>query len=112
MTPDAFEAASIGRTLHFTYMGQPFGSEQYFSGRRVLWRFSDGSCQQGSWWGEGSRICFDYANGDGAQCWAFHPRPSGFAAALLENGSETGFVLDLAFSTPRRLTCPGPDVGS
>ena len=112
MTPQAFEAASTGRTLHFTRAGQPFGAEQYLSGRRVLWRFADGSCQQGRWWDDGDRICFDYQNGDGPQCWRFHPRPGGFAAALVENGGETGFVLELAASDTAPLDCPGPDVGS
>ena len=43
---------------------------------------------------------------------AFHPRPGGFAAALVENGAETGFVLDLAASDTAPLDCPGPYVGS
>jgi hypothetical protein len=112
MTPQAFEAASAGRTLRFSYLGQPFGAEQYLSGRRVLWRFADGSCQHGRWWDEGDRICFAYDNGNGPQCWRFLPRPGGFAAALIENGTETGFVLDLAASDTTPLDCPGPDTGS
>jgi hypothetical protein len=112
MTPQAFEAASAGRTLHFSHLGQPFGSEQYLRGRRVLWRFADGSCQQGRWWDEGDEICFAYEDGDGPQCWRFLPAPGGFAAALIENGADTGFVLDLAASDTSPLDCPGPDVGS
>jgi hypothetical protein len=112
MTPQAFEAASTGRTLHFTWLGQPFGAEQYFEGRRVLWRFADGRCQRGHWWDAGDRICFSYEDGDGPQCWRFLPRASGFAAALVEDGAETGFVLDLAGSDTAPLDCPGPYVGS
>jgi len=112
MTPRSFETTATGRTLHFTLGGQPFGAEQYFRDRRVLWRFADGSCQHGRWWAEGPRICFLYDDGDGPQCWLFRPRPGGFAAALVENGAETGFVLDLAASDTAPLDCPGPDVGS
>jgi hypothetical protein len=112
LTPQSFEARSEGRTLHFTLQGLPFGAEQYFPGRRVLWRFSDGRCQQGRWWDEGTRICFAYEKDDGTQCWTFHPRPGGFAAALVENGAETGFVLELAGSDRTPLDCPGPYVGS
>ena len=112
MTPEAFDAAATGRTLHFSLAGQPFGSEQYFSGRRVLWRFEDGSCQLGRWWPSGALICFAYDSGGGAQCWAFRPHPGGFSAALVEGGAETGFVLDLAGSDSVPLDCPGPGVGS
>jgi hypothetical protein len=112
MTPQDFESAATGRTLHFTWLGQPFGSEHYFEGRRVLWRFADGSCQRGRWWDEGDRICFAYENGAGPQCWRFLPRAGGFAAALVEQGAETGFVLELAGSDTAPLDCPGPWVGS
>jgi hypothetical protein len=112
MMPEAFETETTGRTLYFSYLGQSFGAEQYFSDRRVLWRYADGSCQRGRWWPEGPRICFTYDGGPDAQCWAFHPRPSGFAAALLDGGGETGFVLELAGIDTRALDCPGPYVGS
>lgn len=112
MTAEGFEAASAGRTLRFTLDGVPFGAEQYLSGRRVLWRFDDGTCQEGRWWDEGGRICFAYQDGAGPQCWTFRPRPGGFAAALVEDGVETGFVLELSGSDRTPLDCPGPDVGS
>ena len=110
MTPEAFEAFSEGRTLYFTLNGAPFGAEQYFDDRRSLWRFADGPCQAGRWWEEGERICFDYGE-DGPSCWRFHERPGGFAAALVEDGAETGFVLELSHSDDAPLPCPAPDVG-
>jgi hypothetical protein len=109
MTPQAFEAFSLGRTLYFTLDGAPFGAEQYFDGRRSLWRFADGTCQAGRWWDEGERICFEY--GEGPSCWRFRPRPGGFAAALVEGGAETGFVLELEHADRAPLPCPGPDIG-
>lgn len=112
MTPQAFEAASTGRVMHFSLNGQYFGSEQYFPGRRVIWRFGDGSCQPGRWWAEGPLICFFYEGGEAPQCWAFHPRPGGFAASLVEDGVESGLVLELAGTDTAPLACPGPDVGS
>jgi hypothetical protein len=112
MTARSFEEGATGRTLHFTLDGHPFGSEQYFRDRRVLWRFADGTCQHGRWWPDGRRICFVYDTGSGPQCWVFRPRPGGFAAALVENGAETGFVLDLAGNDTTPLDCPGPRVGS
>jgi hypothetical protein len=49
----AFERLARGRTLHFTLDGLPFGSEQFFDGRRSLWRFTDGECGSGGWWDQG-----------------------------------------------------------
>jgi hypothetical protein len=109
MTPQAFQAFSVGRTLHFTLNGAPFGAEQYFDGRRSLWRFADGTCQAGRWWDEGDRICFDY--GESPSCWRLRGQASGFAAALVERGAETGFVLELERTDQTPLPCPGPDVG-
>ena len=37
---------------------------------------------------------------------------SGFAASLVENGAETGFVLELSHSDRAPLDCPGPDTGT
>ncbi len=114
VSPRDFEAMAQGHTLYFTLDGAPFGAEQYFSGRRSLWRFADGRCEAGRWWPEADRICFRYdADADAAaECWRFRDRPGGFAAALVENGAETGFVLDLAGSDRTPLDCPGPDVGT
>jgi hypothetical protein len=112
MSPQAFEAMSEGRTLHFTLDGAPFGAEQYFSGRRSLWRFVDGTCETGVWWDEGERICFRYGEDAPAQCWHFRGAAGGLAAALVQDGRETGFVLDLSHVDRAPLPCPGPKVGS
>ncbi len=72
VSPEAFERLAEGRTLHFTLDGAPFGAEQYFPGRRSLWRFEDGSCEAGAWRPEGDLVCFRYeAEGPSAQCWRF-----------------------------------------
>jgi hypothetical protein len=112
LSPDSFGAFAEGRTLHFTLDGLPFGAEQYFPGRRSRWRFEDGTCEEGVWWGAGELICFRYDGADGAQCWRFHGGPGGFSAALVEDGTETGFVLEFSHADDNPLDCPGPDVGS
>lgn len=105
----AFEAMVAGRTLHFSHLGQVFGSEQYLGGRRTIWRFADGTCQSGDWWEERGLICFRYEGGP-AQCWRMDPRPGGFAAELVE-GEDPGFTLETAGSDTAPLACAGPDVG-
>ncbi|MFO1141269.1 MAG: hypothetical protein U1E59_02585 [Amaricoccus sp.] len=112
LTPDAFAALVTGHTLHFTLDGIPFGAEQYFDGQRSLWRFEDGSCESGRWWADGDRICFDYGDALGTECWRFHRAGDDVAAALVRDGAETGFTLRLAGSDEAPLDCPGPSVGS
>lgn len=113
LTPDAFQALAEGHTLHFSRAGQSFGAEQYFPGRRALWRFSDGTCQEGRWYGQGDLICFDYGlEGEAPKCWHFRGQGDGFEAVLTENGVDTDFVLSLERSDETRLDCPGPEIGS
>lgn len=111
MTAESFAAFAEGRTLYFTRDGQPFGAEQYFPGRRSLWRFEDGTCEEGRWWGEGRLICFEYDDGV-PQCWHFRGGPDGFTAASVRDGAETGFELRFSHADDRPLDCLGPKVGS
>lgn len=112
MSPRRFEALAEGRTLYFTLDGVPFGAEAYFPDRRSLWRFADGTCAAGRWWDEGDRACFRYDEDAAAQCWRFLQRPGGLAAELVENGVDTGFVLEMSHIDQVPLPCPGPKVGS
>jgi hypothetical protein len=112
MTAEAFEALAEGHVLRFTYQGAPFGAEQYFPGRRSLWRYADGTCSAGVWWAEGGGVCFRYEERTDTQCWRFRPRPGGLAAELVEDGAGTGFVLELSGRDETPLPCPGPKVGS
>lgn len=107
MTAEAFEGFAEGRTLYFTRDGQPFGAEQYFPGRRSLWRFAGGGCETGRWWGEGPRICFRYDDGE-PQCWHFRGAPDSFTAESV----DSGLTLRFSHADERPLDCPGPDVGS
>lgn len=112
--PEAFEAMSEGRTLHFTLDGEPFGAEQYFADRRALWRHADGSCAWGRWYPRDDLICFEYEGGgdETPLCWRLEGGPSGLSAALIEDGAPTGLALDLSRTDTAPLDCPGPGVGS
>lgn len=112
MAPDVFEAMSEGHTLYFTRDGADFGAEQYFPGRRSLWRYADGTCAWGRWYDRDGLICFQYDNGGGPQCWAFDGDGAGFSAKLIENGAPTGLLLHMSGADQRPLDCPGPGVGS
>lgn len=112
VTPEAFRSLSEGRTLYFKLDGEPYGAEQFFSDRRSLWRFSDGSCEAGRWEARDAEICFVYESDPTPICWLFREEGAGFAAHLVEDGAETGFNLDLDRVAPEPLPCPGPRIGS
>lgn len=108
MTAETFERLAEGRTLYFTRDGRPSGAEQYFPGRRSLWRFEDGTCEEGRWWGEGRLICFQYGEDVPAQCWHF----SGPTEAFTAESVDSGFVLRFSHADTTPLACPRPKVGS
>ncbi|MBP7242023.1 hypothetical protein, partial [Amaricoccus sp.] len=83
VAPGDFEAMAEGRTLHFSLDGAPYGSEQFFPGRRTLWRFAADACQRGAWRADGDRICFAYEGTEGAICWHFIDTGAGHVAALV-----------------------------
>ncbi|TPE51484.1 hypothetical protein [Amaricoccus solimangrovi] len=113
VTPEAFERMSEGRTLHFTLDGRDFGAEQYFPGRRSLWRYADGGCAWGRWYARDGLICFRYDLTDDPQCWRFEgDGGAGFSATLIENGLPSGPLLRLSGADERPLDCPAPGVGS
>jgi hypothetical protein len=112
MSAEAFERLSEGRVLHFSHLGQPFGAEQFFAGRRSLWRYADGSCAEGRWQEQDGLICFSYDTEPGWQCWQVVEQAGRVSAELVEGGAGTGLVLDLERLGEERLDCPGPDVGS
>ena len=110
--PAAFAALAEGHTLHFSLDGAPFGSEQYFPGRRSLWRTADGRCEAGTWWEAGDLVCFDYGDGLPAQCWRFRRGADGVTATHVEGGLEAATPLRLTGRDEAPLDCPGPNVGS
>jgi hypothetical protein len=113
VSPEAYEALAEGRTLHYTLEGQPFGAEQYFPGRRSLWRFAAGDCVAGIWHAEGPRICFVYEDDPQPQCWSFLHSGDRLRAKLLTEPRSGGppLVLELSHVDDAPLDCPGPDVG-
>ena len=113
MTPGEYEALAEGRTLHFTHRGRPFGAEQYFPGRRSLWRFADGTCTPGSWHAEGDDVCFTYEPDAPALCWRFERHGARISATLLPNAADPApdLRLDLGRIDDAPLPCPAPDLG-
>ena len=109
VSPAEFEALAEGMTLHFGLDGIPFGAEQFFAGRRSLWQFADGTCQEGRWWDEGGLICFAYPPEPDEMCWRL-TRENGTLFA--ENMTQGGLRLEMIHRGNVPLPCPGPDVGS
>ncbi len=108
-----FEARVEGRTLTYSYGGEPFGTEQYFPNRRVAWAFTGGACVYGRWYAQGASICFVYDNDPDPQCWQFFDEGGRLLARFMGDGSGDGGGGALSeVSRAERLDCPGPDVGA
>lgn len=105
-----FDALTQGKTITYSESGSVYGIEEYRPGRKVVWAFEEGRCEEGSWFEDGSLICFDYHDPDvGLQCWSFHLR-GGELVAFFEGRQENEPLVSLQESDAR-LNCPGPDVG-
>lgn len=110
MTAQEFEAYVQGKTLTYSLSGEVYGTEQYLSGRRVLWAFSGDECREGHWYQEEKTICFVYDyNPNEPQCWMFWSKDGGLAARYMNDpeGSEISEVEQ----SPKPMACAGPNVG-
>ncbi len=109
LTPDAFAAATTGRTFYYSRDGQSFGAEQYLPGRRVIWAFTGQDCRKGYWYPEGNDICFVYEDEANPQCWAFSVGDEGLRARFRGEGENAPLIARR--SSPEPMACLGPDVG-
>jgi hypothetical protein len=109
MTAAEFDAYVTGKTLYYSHLGVDYGIEQYLPGRRVIWAFLDGDCQDGTWYQRGEAICFDYEGGLEAQCWRFFRESSGIRAEFA--GATAQIELYEAREAEEPILCYGPDIG-
>lgn len=111
MSAEEFERYSTGKTLFYGNAGEPYGAEQYLPGRRVIWTYLDGECQEGIWYEQAGLICFQYERSpDEPQCWSFLLSGSGLTARYENDPAAT--VLIEVEQSDEPLICPGPKVGA
>lgn len=111
MSAEEFEALSTGHTLRFRSLGAPFGAEQYFEGRRTLWKPAGGPCQRGIWYSQGDLICFQYEDENGPACWSVTKGEGDMSARLWLEDGNLGVPIELSAIDDEPLDCPGPDLG-
>jgi hypothetical protein len=111
VSPEAFEAMTAGKTYRFERQGRPFGAEQYFPDKRVIWAFENGQCQRGIWFANPrDEICFVYEDDPVPQCWLFLEMPGGaFHARVVGADPSEDLVTSSVDEEP--LDCPLPDLG-
>ncbi|TFL18646.1 hypothetical protein [Jannaschia formosa] len=111
VSPEEFEQMVHGKTFHFDRFGEPFGSEQYFPDRRVIWAFEGGECQRGIWFANvRDEICFVYDSSPEPQCWHFLEMPDGDLHARVVGDDPTQDLVTSDIGT-ESLDCPLPDLG-
>lgn len=109
MSAAEFDAYATGKTLTFSQSGQVYGAEQYLSGKRVLWAFTNDECREGRWYEDAGHICFVYEHDATPQCWTFWQGDNGLNARF--EGDGPGSELSEVAQSPEPLLCAGPDVG-
>ncbi|MBZ4022703.1 hypothetical protein CKO11_09560 [Rhodobacter sp. TJ_12] len=110
LSAEQFDALTLGKTITYSADGAVYGIEEYRPGRRVVWAFSEGNCQEGDWFAMGDQICFDYHMPEvGLQCWTFHQRGDDLVAWF--EGDRAGEPLVSLRESPAPLNCPGPEIG-
>lgn len=109
LNAEEFDRYTRGKTLFYGADGAAYGVERYLDGRRVVWSFLDGECQDGIWYEENGQICFVYEDNLTPQCWTFTTGANGLIAQF-ENEPD-GTELYEAQNGEDDMLCYGPDVG-
>ncbi|KIC07586.1 hypothetical protein RA19_23385 [Leisingera sp. ANG-M1] len=110
LNAEQFDRYTQGRTLFYGFGGAMYGVERYLPGRRVIWSFLDGKCQEGSWYEDNGQICFLYQDRADPQCWSFELTPGGLTARFENDPAAT--ELYEAEEIGEEMLCYGPDVGA
>jgi hypothetical protein len=85
---EAFLDLMDGKTGYFTLNGAEYGSEAYHPDRRVIWRDTDGQCQEGTWRRIAQYMCFQYGS---VSCWEVFETEDGNHYAVEESGLRVEF---------------------
>ena len=109
LNAEQFDQRTVGRTITYSVFGQPYGSEQYKPGHKVIWAFTESECKEGDWYQDGQYICFDYGEYAPLQCWTFYDTAQGLLAQFKGDPSQEPLVSLSESQDP--LVCQGPDVG-
>lgn len=109
MGAEDFDQYTQGKTLFYGFDGSAYGVERYLPGRRVIWSFLDGHCQEGTWYPQNDQICFLYNDRSDPQCWSFQLTPEGLSARF-QNDPESTQLYE-ADDVDEEMLCLGPDVG-
>lgn len=109
LTADRFDALTQGQSMTWSEFGQVYGVEQYLPNRRVRWMLLGDICVEGSWYPQGSAICFQYDDRPDPVCWEMTLAPTGLNAALVAPDGASAFVVIEKTAEP--MECFGPEVG-
>lgn len=107
---EEFEALTTGKTITYTSLGVHVGTEQYREGRRVIWRPRGGTCKSGTWFPQGSAICFRYDDTpDTPACWQIIR--NGNTLIATDSDDPSNLPLTSRSISEEPMDCPAPDLG-
>ncbi len=112
MTPAEFGAMAESYTLYFSENGNHYGSEQYLSDRRTVWRDSNGRCVNGKWSDIDGAMCFVYDDDSGVHCWTLSREGERiFVLSTNDPPERPPTLLELSRKDDVPISCRGPRVG-
>lgn len=112
LTGKEFDTLSRGTTMHFTENGVFYGSEQFFSDQRTVWRADDGRCVNGKWTYEEPAICFRYDDGSGPSCWVIEGDANALSVtSTTRQEGRPPLLLMLSGQDRSEILCTGPLFG-
>ena len=110
LSPSEFEAFVNQSTVYFTRRDLPYGAEQYLRNRKVIWQFSDGTCEFGEWFPSGDQLCFLYEHQTDALCWHYIQTDAGKGVRIVGDDPTNDLIVAAQDSKP--LECAAPNVGA
>ncbi len=109
MDASAFADAVTGFTVTYNNAsGNYAGVEAYHPGNRVTWIGEGGTCQKGTWYQNGSEICFAYQGQFQHPCWTFFQS----GGTLMAAPSPTAEPWTATSITTDPIGCTSPFLGS
>jgi hypothetical protein len=109
MSASEFDAAVTGQTIYYNDgLGTYAGVEAYHPHNRVTWVAPGGICQKGTWFQDGSEICFRYEGQSGPVCWTFFQTDG----RLMASPSPGAAPWEAFRITTDPIPCTSPFVGS
>ena len=100
LTAEEFLSRVEGKTVHYTFEGQFYGTERFYGQGRATWQFPAANCEDGIYRAAEEAICFRYGT---TSCWTVREDAENRMTAT----SQDGFSVMIERIDNAPLRCDG-----